>query len=366
MLVARLLLAAAATLVAVVLVLPALALGLAFWAVGPLTHLWRRALRPQLLRWQDVIAYEPVVGWKPRPSVRGFGAVHRNGRLVDQFRLSTDAEGWRAGPSLAESDVVVFGDSFAFGHATDDGHCFQHVLREPRIKAIGANGYNMVQELLWMRRYAPQLAGKLVVWFVYHGNDLFDNLQPNVFQYRTPFVRERRHGEGWEIVTDHVKQAPWVLTVTRRDAARLAEICSPTALAERAFGACEWLFGEAEELCREAGARLVVMTIPERIQIDPSRHHVLLSRAPDAERCDVWRPDQRLRTACERQGIPFVPLHDHLTIADYLHHDVHWNGQGHRKVAELLRHLHGDLRPHARQRPRPRAPQPSPVSVLAH
>jgi hypothetical protein len=92
------------------------------------------------------------------------------------------------------------------------------VLASPRIKAIGANGYNMVQELLWMRRYAPQLAGKLVVWFVYHGNDLFDNLQPNVFQYRTPFVRERHDGRGWEVVTEHVRRSPWVATVKIREA----------------------------------------------------------------------------------------------------------------------------------------------------
>ena len=163
-----------------------------------------------------------------------------------------------------------------------------------------------------------------------------------------------------------MKQAPWVLTVTRRDAARLAEICSPTALAERAYGACEWLFAEADALCRDAGARLVVMTIPERIQIDPARHHVLLSRAPDAALCDVRQPDRRLRAACDALGIPFVALHDHLTIADYLHHDVHWNASGHRKVAELLRGLHGDLGARPRAAPQtPRAPRPGPAIMLA-
>ena len=55
----------------------------------------------------------------------------------------------------------------------------------------------MVQTLLWMERLKDRLAGKLVVWLVFYGNDLMDNLHPNFDRYRTPFVRSRDDGAGW-------------------------------------------------------------------------------------------------------------------------------------------------------------------------
>ena len=79
-----------------------------------------------------------------------------------------------------ESDMLVFGDSYVFGHAIDDRQHFAHVNPRLRIKAIGVNGYNMVQTLLWMKKLAPKLQGKLVLWCVYLGNDLTDNMEASM------------------------------------------------------------------------------------------------------------------------------------------------------------------------------------------
>ena len=49
---------------------------------------------------------------------------------------------------------------------------------EVRIKSIGSPAYSLVHSLMWMERMAPLLEGKLVVWFVYNGNDLADNVYP--------------------------------------------------------------------------------------------------------------------------------------------------------------------------------------------
>jgi hypothetical protein len=132
-----------------------------------------------------------------------------------------------------------------------------------RIKAIGAPGYNMVQEILLMNALSSQLRGKLVVWFIYFGNDLYENLQPNFYRYRMPFVREINGTGDWEIVTSHVSPANWRSRFERDYYARLAEICSPTFLAQRVYSACEYLIGKGLEICNRADARLVVMTIPD-------------------------------------------------------------------------------------------------------
>src|SRR4029079_11419126 len=101
----------------------------------------------------------------------------------------------------------------------------------------------MVQEYLWMRRLAPQLRGKMVVWFVYFGNDLYDNLCPDLRGYRKPFLRQTGVGDEWEIYSGHVRPEAWSLVTKVRlegghHMARLAELCCPTYLSRRAYAAC--------------------------------------------------------------------------------------------------------------------------------
>ena len=176
--------------------------------------------------------------------------------MADLFQLKTDSDGWRGKATLHESEIVVFGDSFAAGYGVDERHFFANLHRQPKIKSIGIGGYSMVQELLWMKHLAPQLRGKLVVWFIYHGNDLYDNLSPDLRGYRKPFVRERRQNGDWEIVSSHVSRDQWpVVTRIRLEGqhhlAKLAEICSDTFLAERAYGACAYLIRSGEQICEK-------------------------------------------------------------------------------------------------------------------
>ena len=53
--------------------------------------------------------------------------------------------------------------------------------------------------------------------------------------------------------------------------ARLAELCCPTSLSRRAYDACSYLIQQGQQLCSEAGAELVVMTIPDAWQLTPRR-----------------------------------------------------------------------------------------------
>src|SRR5690606_22804464 len=136
------------------------------------------------------------------------------------------AKGWRGSRTLDECGIVVFGDSFAFGYGADDRAVYSELDRELDVKPIGVNGYNMVQSFLWMERYAGHLEGKLVVWLIYHGNDLYENLCPNLDHYRMPFARETGGSDGWEIASEHVSVEPWPYPSKREYLAKLAEICS--------------------------------------------------------------------------------------------------------------------------------------------
>ncbi len=323
-------------LLGLLVILPVAALALPFWLVSGLTRAFRlllSVLERRTSAWQELIEFEPVLGWKNR------GHIDTRARNEGVYRLTTDADGWRGSVTLADSDIVVFGDSFAFGYAADDMIFFAHQVEGARVKAIGANGYNLVQELLWMERLAPKLRGKLVVWFIYYGNDLYENLQPKLHdRYRMPFVRNTNGLTSWEIVTEHVSPESWSFPVSR-PTSMLAEICSPTFTAQRAFAACEFLIQRGRETCEGAGARLVVLGIPDRRQLSQNGRRQLAVRAPDPRAFDADKADRELAKICRRLGVPFVPLKRHLTVDDYLRDDEHWNARGHRCVARLLTNL---------------------------
>lgn len=317
---------------------PIIVVTLAFKAVAFLTKRLAQWFEPRFLFPLQLAEYQPAVGWKPKPN------MDTHALMDDVFYVTTDADGWRGRTtSVADADLLVFGDSYAFGFAIDDKHHFANLNPDVRIKAIGANGYNMVQELLCMRELSPHLHGKLVVWFVFLGNDLLDNLEPSMLHLRSPFVREVDGTVEWEIVTRHVTAARWPFVSLRFRQVnydRLTKVFSPTFVSRRAFGACEYLIGQGAEVCQRAGARLIVMTIPDPLQLTQDGIELLCAHGADAKSFDPALGDKRIRTICDKLGLPFVAGKDHLAAGDYREHDDHWNEGGHRRVADLLCRLH--------------------------
>jgi hypothetical protein len=310
-----------------------------FWLVGTLSGSLRRFLEPTPLPWHELIEFHPEVGWKPRPKA----AAHALDYGGDTYQFSTDVHGWRGRGTLEHSDVVVFGDSHAFGCGVDDRHFFADLAESTRIKAIGAPAYSMVQPVLWMERMKAHLSGKMVVWLVCLGNDLDDNLHPGLHEYRAPFARRRTGSEEWEIATEHVDETRWTITSREGSLDSLIEICSSGYTSERAFAAVDYLVGRANDACQEVGAKLVVMTIPELSPV--ARRHLAraVPASANAARFDEELPDRMFSRTCDRHGVRFVALKDHLESEDYLENDFHWNARGHRRVAELIDRLHQEV-----------------------
>ena len=321
----RFLLSFAGCLTGLALLVPVLAVWLPFWFVAATTRRARRFFEPSILQWQHLVRHDAKVGWRLQPDVVA------SCEAVDVFHVTTDGEGWSGTLRPADAKVIVFGDSNAFGYGVDHAKAYFRLCgQDVPVKAIGAPGYNLVQEFVLMQDMASQLRGKLVIWLICNANDLYDNLSPQMDGYRTPFVRQTSAGE-WEVVSSHVSPAPWTCSAGRHAARR--QPLAPTLhrsnyLSDRAYDACGWLVAQGRELCRAAGAELVVMTVPSPFALDPGK-----TRREDV---DPDYPDQRIGAVCESLGVPFVPLKRHLGAADYLDHDDHWNERGHVKVANVI------------------------------
>jgi len=331
----RFFLALIAAIIGIILAIPVVLMAVPFAAVATLTRAISRLLEPRVTPWGQLIEFDQTFGWRPKANLNTYHLAD------DVFHVTTDSDGWTGKTSIAESAVVVFGDSFAWAYGINHEDFFANVSHDLRIKAIGANGYNMVQGLLWMERLSPVIKGKLVVWFVYFGNDLYDNLVPDMCGYRTPFVRQVNGMGDWQVVTSHISPAKWPytseLSTDGRDyIQKLAELCSPTSLSQRAYSACEFLIRNGKNISIQARTRLVVMTIPETTQLTQAGLERLKALAPDRKAFDPDLPDKTIRQICAKLGVPFVALKDHLDAGAYNHRDCHWNRKGHEQVAHIL------------------------------
>jgi hypothetical protein len=296
------------------------------------------SLEPRYVPWKELIIYDSHLGWKPRARVDANYLADRD----DVYRLLTDEEGWPGTHSIEESPVVAIGDSFAFGYGVDTAKSFACVKPELRIKAIGAPGYSMVQSLMLTEQLAPRLAGKLVVWLVCLENDLEDNLSPSRFGYRSPFVRPGRVHGHWELVNEHVSPQPWRCTVWSD--LLFPHVCVPGLLADRVYAASDHIIRRASTCCDRVGAQFLVFTIPTPTQLTDQGRAALASLSGHPDKFDAYLPDRRLRESCERYGVSFAAGLDYLCGSDYKRFEgIHWNEQGHRRMARVLGQLYGSI-----------------------
>lgn len=323
--------------IGVMLVVPVVLAGIPFGFVAWFTRRVQQWLEPVTVQWKDLIRFDPVVGWKPKPSMRAFCSAEG----ADTFYVETDDDGWCGRTTLEQAPLVVFGDSYAFGYAVNRPF-FRVLSSQLPIKAIGAPGYSMVQELLLITKLAPRLGGKLVVWFIYPGNDLTDNLSPamTTYGYRMPFVLESKTRRGWDIVTSHVQPQKWSAGARYDRARKISAVFGKNPGSDRVYGACEFLIEQGQAVCKGAGARLVVLTIPWTIQFERLPWGGVSDPTIDPE-----LPDRNIGAICARLHVEFVPGKKHLSMRHYIPGEGHLNEEGHRRLAEILY----DLYKHRRQ-----------------
>jgi hypothetical protein len=335
---ARALIAALAAVPLLILLLPAFLAAGALWLFAFCVRGLGRLIEPRFVPWSGLMRFDRALGWKARSGVDEHYLADRD----DVFRIVTDADGWPGTRSLDDSAMVVIGDSFAFGYGVDTGRSFADLNPSVPIKAVGAPGYCMVHGVLMLEQLASRLNGKLVVWFICLENDIQDNMSPGNWRYRAPFVR--RSGPGWEIVDSHIVPMPWPcsdLGWTRI----FPQFCVPGPLTDHVYAACDYLIGRAAACCRRAGAQLVLVTVPDPIQLTAEGRARLAALSGKPESCDVHLPDRLFAESCERHGVPIVVGMDHFTIRDYKRREaLHWNKRGHRQMAAVLARLYESFR----------------------
>lgn len=313
-------------------------------AVSFLTRRLTKWSQPTYSSWSEILEFEPRLGWKTKADLQSKYLA------VDQevCHVQTDDHGCFGRSTITDCDVVVFGDSFAFGYGVDSEDAYFHVNPHLAVKAIGSPGYSMVQEVMLMREWGPSLSGKVVVWFICLENDLYDNLRPESQHpqhvYPRPFVRKTNTSREWEIVTDHVErlQSGYQPPLRTYYAETFSQCCVSNPFSERIFSAAKLLLQEGSEICLRAGARLHVVTIPHKHQLSEYGVKSLQAKLPRGqEGFHVDFPDQRFDQMCFDLGIPCYSGKKYLDVQDYKEFDGHWSQRGNKRIAKLLEEIYG-------------------------
>ena len=121
-----------------------------------------------------MVVADPYLGFRYRPNFTGH---LRRGDL--DFAFTTDEKGFRNdSPSPKAADIVVVGDSMAFGYSVPDEATWSHRVATQldgyTIRNFGLIGGAPQQYLRVLKSEALELNPKLVLFMLFPGNDLDD------------------------------------------------------------------------------------------------------------------------------------------------------------------------------------------------
>jgi hypothetical protein len=285
--------------------------------------------------------------------------------------FTTDARGFRNRRELARAEVALVGDSYVEGAYVSDDETSAVALENligKRVANLGQSGYGTLQELQVVEKVALPLRPRLMAWFFFEGNDLYDDEA-----YENAIAYYRAHGtlanrSAWTPDFPHFAAASFTVSAYRLFR-RVADPVLPNEVASVGFfpadaaparpvyfygdAALRWsdyeggrfektmaAFRRGRDLAAAQGTRLVLVFIPTKFRVYGD-----YCRFPPGSPCRSWHPwrlPEDLASFCRREGISLLDLTEPMrrAAADgrllYAAEDSHWNADGHRFVASLL------------------------------
>ncbi len=270
----------------------------------------------------------------------GFQGTLANPEYTTHVRInSLGLRGPEVGPkSAARLRILGVGDSFVSAFNMDEDKTFLSVARsklrpefpgrEVEMVNGGTPNYGTWHELRLFRRLAPEVRPDAAVLFVYVGNDLENNLDPDEAVVRDGFLLERRHTAG--ILPYPVRSwlqrnsmayvflwnawnqfRPWFGKAETDPLRSDKELASPQAPpdVEKGYRLTADLMGQFRDEARSRNVPLLVVVIPTEFQVYPARFEKMVrGQGEDPSRYDLTLASKRWDAICRAAGLPVLDL----------------------------------------------------------
>ncbi len=267
------------------------------------------------------------------------------------FHFVTDRRGFRNEPDRAEADVYVLGDSFLVAGLVPWNETLTAGLEQRFDRSVAAfalNGLAPQEEIELFREAQLPLAGKLVLQFLFEGNDLLDSASMGAPTMESEVsLRDRTLANNLIL-----KLQQWTQPTDQFLAPRSGELNGQTVLFRWDRSAFKEYGLEAEaissalhsfrEEVEQAGGTYAVVMIPSKIRI-LGPYCGLPKESPLADwraHCSPW--PEHVQSWCESQKIAYLDLAPALDSAmkrgdtPWFAGDTHWNALGNQVAADAV------------------------------
>jgi hypothetical protein len=322
---------------------------------------------------------DPVLGWRRRPNLRWservVGDLEGEWSLPperdDVLSFTYDARGYRNPATLERADVALVGDSHVEGAYNDDHEVIARRL-EARlgrpVANMGVAGYGTRQEYLVIERDVPKFAPKVVVWFFFEGNDLYeDQVLEDFMSMPLSEARGVSESEGiavyhdWRIRSFVHNALPrlrrWADPLFPNHAPYYGILQAPGTAGVKVlfaeYAAKPWTDFESDRwnkavdtlragiaLSRERGFALLLAFVPIKFRV--YRPFVALPVGSPVQAWDVWPIREYFMEFCRAEGAACIDLTAPFQRAlaggrlPYARTDTHWSAEGHDVAAHEI------------------------------
>lgn len=320
----------------------------------------------------------PNLRWTGRPAsdIEESYGLPRSLRFPISFTY--DRWGYRNATELPRADVVLIGDSYVEGwYVSDDETVASQLsvrLGRP-VANLGVAGYGTMQELRVLQGDALQRSPRIVAWFFFEGNDLYDDqtLENAVLatlpspEESTPNPEGLARDHAWAKRSFVLNAFRWIRRWSHPIVPNRAPYWafltgnrnSPERIYFADYGAIPWTEYEDERwtkakvnfergitFARAQGVALLLVYVPIKYRV--YREAIQVPQGSPLENWDVWTAlPRKFSELCASASVPCVNLTEALQravrqgVTVYPLTDTHWSPEGHALVAaEIERALH--------------------------
>jgi acetyltransferase AlgX (SGNH hydrolase-like protein) len=318
----------------------------------------------------------PGLRWSGRPASDIEAAYGLPRSLRQPLTFTYDRWGYRNASEMKEADVVLLGDSYVEGWYVSDEQTVaaQLAARLGRpVANLGVAGYGTLQEIRVLKGDAFHRHPRLVAWFFFEGNDLYDDqrfenaLLPTAPSRAeaTPHADGLTRDDGWVqrsfVLNVFQRIRRWTHPLIPNRAPYWARLPGPGGRTQTVYffdyGAVPWTeyeekrwalaratFEEGLAWARGRGIDLVFLYVPTKYRV--FRDFIEIPQGSPMERWDVWHLlPARFQDFCVSAAVSCVDLTDRLRRAvaqgrlTYPPNDTHWSPEGHAIVAAAMEDL---------------------------
>jgi hypothetical protein len=307
------------------------------------------------------------VSWEGRPRSDMARRYNLPFRAADRHTFTTDSHGFRNRREIDRADIALIGDSYIEGSYVSDEDTVATALEELTgltVVNLGRSGYGSLQELVVLRRYALPLGPRMVAWFFFEGNDLYDDqsFEDSMLYLRDHDTYDKSKRPPFREASFSVYSFlfarrllyPIVPNVFPASGWFHDELGQRHGMYFHNYAALEWreyeeerftktrqALIEAERECLESGCRLSIFFVPMKFRV-----YGAYCAYPPHSPCAEWKPwdlADRFSDFCQQSGLDCLDMTAPMrrAAADgellYAPEDSHWNRAGHRFVATLVR-----------------------------